>query len=110
MSSGKIIVIVESPAKCKKIESFLGPDYVCVASYGHLRELKTLKDINKKYVPSFTNAESKLNQINKLRGLIKKAKDVIIATDDDREGEGIGWHICDLYTFIPVVSTHQEDP
>lgn len=101
MSSGKIIVIVESPAKCKKIESFLGPDYVCVASYGHLRELKTLKDINKKYVPSFTNAESKLNQINKLRGLIKKAKDVIIATDDDREGEGIGWHICDLFNLPP---------
>ena len=47
MSSGKIVVIVESPAKCKKIESFLGSEYVCVASYGHLRELKTLKNIDK---------------------------------------------------------------
>ena len=101
MSSGKKLVIVESPAKCKKIESFLGPEYVCVASYGHLRELKTLKDIDKKFVPTFTNSESKLNQISKLRGLIKKAKDVIIATDDDREGEGIGWHICDLFNLSP---------
>ena len=74
MSSGKIVVIVESPAKCKKIESFLGSEYICVASYGHLRELKTLKDIDKKFNPTFTNSESKLNQISKLRGLIKKAK------------------------------------
>ena len=101
MSSGKIVVIVESPAKCKKIESFLGSEYICVASYGHLRELKTLKDIDKKFNPTFTNSESKLNQISKLRGLIKKAKDVIIATDDDREGEGIGWHICDLFNLSP---------
>ena len=104
MSSGKIVVIVESPAKCKKIESFLGSQYVCVASYGHLRELKTLKDIDKKFVPTFTNSESKLNQISKLRGLIKKAKDVIIATDDDREGEGIGWHICDIFGLSPLTT------
>ena len=104
MSSGKIVVIVESPAKCKKIESFLGSEYVCVASYGHLRELKTLKNIDKNFVPTFTNSESKLNQISKLRGLIKKSKDVIIATDDDREGEGIGWHICDLFNLSPYTT------
>ena len=80
MSSGKIVVIVESPAKCKKIESFLGSQYVCVASYGHLRELKTLKDIDKKFVPTFTNSESKLNQISKLN-IAKKGK---------RVGRGIG--------------------
>ena len=59
MSSGKIVVIVESPAKCKN-RKFSGSEYICVASYGHLRELKTLKDIDKKFNPTFTTSRVNL--------------------------------------------------
>ena len=93
------LVIVESPAKCAKIEQFLGPGYKCIASYGHLQELSSLKDIdiNNNFKPSFTPIEKKKAQINKIKGLITHCKEVILATDDDREGEGIAWHICSLF-------------
>ena len=104
MASGKKLVIVESPAKCKKIEEYLGAGYMCVASFGHLRELSGLKSIDEKYNPTFNNSESKMKQISKLDKLIKTADEVIIATDDDREGEGIGWHICDLFS-LPTETT-----
>lgn len=95
------LVIVESPAKCKKIEAYLGPGYKVMASFGHLRCLSGLEAINIKddfqLTFSIIQEELKLKQIEKLRSEIAKADDVIIATDDDREGEAIGWHICDLF-------------
>ena len=97
------LVIVESPAKCKKIESYLGPGYKVIASFGHLRTISNIKDIDvnnhfkTKY--SIIQEELKLKQIEKIRDEITKADDVIIATDDDREGEAIGWHICDLFNL-----------
>ena len=93
------VVIVESPAKCDKIEKILGPGYKCIASYGHLQELSTLKDIDisNNFKPSFTPIESKKQQINRIKQLISKSIEVILATDDDREGEGIAWHICSLF-------------
>ena len=93
------LVIVESPAKCDKIEKILGPGYKCIASYGHLQELSTLKDIDisNNFKPSFTPIESKKQQINRIKQLISKSTEVILATDDDREGEGIAWHICYLF-------------
>ena len=96
-----ILVIVESPAKCGKIESFLGNGYKVIASYGHLQQLPNLKniDINNNFKPSFVPIESKQVQINRISKLISSAKEVIIATDDDREGEGIGWHICSLFNL-----------
>ena len=104
--TGKILVIVESPAKCKKIEEYLGPGYLCVASFGHLRELSGLKSLDENFNPDFTNSEAKQKQIDRLDKLIKKSADVIIATDDDREGEGIGWHICDLFS-LPIATTKE---
>ena len=93
------LVIVESPAKCNKIEQFLGPGYKCIATFGHIQELKDLKDIDisNKFTPSFTPAPSKSQQIAKLRKAIRESKEVLIATDDDREGEGIAWHVCSLF-------------
>lgn len=95
------LVIVESPAKCKKIESYLGAGYKVIASYGHLRSIAKLEDIDitNNFLTTFTviQEELKLKQIEKIRVEIQKADDVIIATDDDREGEAIGWHICDLF-------------
>ena len=94
-----ILVIVESPAKCGKIESFLGPGYKCIATYGHIQELSDLKHVNieKNFYPSFKPIASKYNQLTKLKKAIGEASDVLIATDDDREGEGIGWHVCKYF-------------
>jgi len=95
------LVIVESPAKCKKIEEYLGPGYKCLASYGHLRELPSLKniDIENNFNPTYTVIDNaiKKKQIEVLRKEIKLAGEVLLATDDDREGEAIAWHLCQLY-------------
>ena len=96
-----ILVIVESPAKCKKIESYLGIGYKCVASYGHIRELDGLKsiDIKNTFQPTYRSMISKKKYINDLRNNIRKSSEVILATDDDREGEAIAWHICVLFNL-----------
>ena len=102
------LVIVESPSKCKKIEAFLNNNssssdinisYKCIASCGHIRELNGLTsiDIKNNFSLSFVNSESKKEQINKLKHAIKQADEVILATDDDRKGESIAWHICVVF-------------
>ena len=100
------LLIVESPAKCSKIENYLGPGYKCVASFGHLRELNSLEaiDIKNNFKPAFVESEGKLKQITKIRSLITKASEVLLASDDDREGEAIAWHICQLFS-LPVKTT-----
>ena len=101
-----ILIIVESPAKCNKIEEYLGYNYKCIASYGHLRTLETLKNIDyaNNFNPEFTIIEKKQQQINKLSKAIQSSSEVYIATDDDREGEAIGWHICQLFN-LPIDTT-----
>ena len=89
------LVIVESPAKCKKIETYLGSGYKCVASFGHLRELVSLEDIDRDFQCKYTSI--KLKQIEVLRKAIQGTDEVILATDDDREGEAIAWHICQIF-------------
>jgi len=99
------LVIVESPAKCKKIEEFLGPGYKCVASYGHLRNIVSLKniDIENNFNPTYTLIDEaiKKKQIAYLRKEIKNANEVIIASDADREGEMIGFSIIELFN-LPI--------
>ncbi len=93
------LVIVESPAKCEKIEKFLGSGYKVLGSYGHITHLSNLKQIEfeNNYKPNFEIIESKQAQINKLKKAIQNAKEVILATDDDREGEAIAWHIAQVF-------------
>ena len=93
------LVIVESPAKCQKIEKFLGAGYRVMGSFGHITHLSNLKQIDfaNNYHPNFEISESKQAQVNKLRAAIHKATEVILATDDDREGEAIAWHICQVF-------------
>ena len=95
------LIIVESPAKCKKIEEYLGPGYKCLASYGHLQELSSLKniDIENNFKPTYTVIDNtiKKKQIEILRKEIKNAKEVILASDGDREGEKIGYSIIELF-------------
>lgn len=97
------LVIVESPAKCKKIESYLGNGYKCVASFGHIYQLCDVKNKDN-YKPEFKLMTSKGKYIKALRENIKNAEEVILATDDDREGEAIAWHICRL-ARLPIKTT-----
>jgi DNA topoisomerase-1 len=100
-STTTTLLIVESPAKCKKIEEYLGPGYKCVASFGHLRELPSLSNIKIEddFKPTYQiiNNALKKKQIETLKKAIKSADDVIIATDNDREGEGIAFHLLELF-------------
>ena len=102
------LVIVESPAKCQKIEKYLGQGYRVMASYGHLTALSDLKniDIENNFTPHFTPVETKAQQIARLQRAVNSANRVVIATDDDREGEAIGWHICRLFR-LPVNTTQR---
>ena len=97
------LVIVESPSKCKKIESYLGPGYKCVASFGHLRELPSLDHIDfaNNFKPTYTISDSKVKHVSLLKTEIALAGEVVLATDDDREGEAIAWHICMIFDLNP---------
>lgn len=102
-STTTTLVIVESPAKCKKIEEYLGPGYKCVASYGHLRELPSLKniEIENNFTPTYTIIDNaiKKKQIEFLRKEIKNAHEVILASDDDREGEKISYCVAQIFNL-----------
>ena len=92
------LVIVESPAKAKTIEKFLGSDYKVMSSYGHIRDLKK-KEISidmDTLEPDYEVPEDKKRIVNELRSNAKKAKTVWIASDEDREGEAIAWHLCEV--------------
>jgi len=110
MYSGKrkTLIIVESPAKCNKIEGYLGREnYLCMASYGHIREIEDgLKsiDIDNNFETKYTIMKTKWQQVSKLRSAIASCTDVILATDDDREGEAIAWHLCHVLN-LPVETT-----
>jgi hypothetical protein len=83
------LLIVESPAKCSKIENFLGPGYKVIGSYGHITHLSSLEQINieDNYKPSFNIIETKQPQITKIKKAINGSREIILATDDDREGD-----------------------
>lgn len=102
------LVIVESPSKCAKIEHYLGEEYCCIASKGHLRHINGLKSIDMKnsFIPTFSNIEEKQGHLDNMRKMIANysTDNIILATDDDREGEAIAWHICDIFN-LPVETT-----
>ena len=100
-SISKTLIIVESPAKCGKIVQILGSGYICLASFGHLRTLSSLKsiDIANNFHPTYTNIDDdyKTRQIGIISKEIGRVDDIMLATDDDREGEAIAWHICQTF-------------
>lgn len=101
----KNLVIVESPAKAKTIEKFLWPDYKVVASMGHIRDLPEKElwiDIEKWFEPKYLITDAKKKTVNEIQRLAKSAKEIWIATDEDREGEAIGWHLCHTLGLDPV--------
>jgi len=119
-SQGKSLVIVESPAKARTISRFLGENYIIEASIGHIRDLpqgskempEELKsqewsylgvNINEDFQPVYVIPRGKGQQVKKLKGLLKSADQLYLATDEDREGEAISWHLCEvLQPKVPV--------
>jgi len=100
------LVIVESPAKCGKIQSFLGAGYAVEATMGHIRALDETLDsvgIERDWEPTYVDIGTKKDTIAKLRKAAKGAE-VILATDDDREGEGIAWHVAVLLKLNPATT------
>ena len=92
----KNLVIVESPAKAKTIEGYLGKDFLVTSSYGHIRDLEKKNkgvDIENNFKPLYKIPEDKKKVVNELKKLSKKAETVWLATDEDREGEAISWHL-----------------
>lgn len=96
---GKNLVIVESPAKAKTIKKYLGRDYDVVASMGHVRDLPKSKlgvDVENHFEPQYINIRKQSDTIKKLKAAAKDKKKIFLATDPDREGEAISWHLAHL--------------
>ncbi len=100
----KNLVIVESPAKAKTIEGYLGKDFTVKSSFGHIRDLPKgglAIDIENGFIPSYEVASDKKKLISELKKLVKSADIVWLATDEDREGEAISWHLLDELKLKP---------
>jgi DNA topoisomerase-1 len=114
-ASGKKLVIVESPAKAKTINRYLGPDYVVEASVGHVRDLPSRApkgtkqpvpgvDLEHDFEPTYEVLADKKKQVDKLRRLARQAEEIWFATDLDREGEAIAWHLAEILGVDPVTA------
>ena len=100
----KNLVIVESPAKAKTIEKFPGKDYKVMSSYGHIRDLKTKEfsiDIEHDYTPQYVIPADKKKLVSELKSEAKSAEQVWLASDEDREGEAISWHLYEVLGLKP---------
>lgn len=101
----KNLLIVESPAKAKTIEKYLGSDFEVKSSYGHIRDLEKDDmgiDVKHNYSPRYIIPEDKQKVVKELKSVAKKADEVWLATDEDREGEAISWHLCEVLGLDPV--------
>lgn len=103
----KNLLIVESPAKAKTIEKILGSDFEVKSCYGHIRDLEKEDmgiDIKNGYQPKYTVSEDKQKVVKELKSIAKKSEEVWLATDEDREGEAISWHLCEVLGLDPYVT------
>lgn len=100
----KKLVIVESPSKAKTIQKYLGNDYIIESSYGHVRDLpkKDISiDIENNFKPKYVVSNDKKEVVKKLKKIAKEVDEVLLATDEDREGEAISWHLCEILGLNP---------
>ena len=101
----KKLLIVESPAKAKTIEKYLGDDFTVKSSYGHIRDLEKGNDlgvdVNNGYRPNYVIPTDKLRTVKDLRENAARVGEVWLATDEDREGEAISWHLCEVLNLDP---------
>ena len=103
----KNLVIVESPAKAKTIEKFLGKDYTVKSSYGHIRDLAKKEmsiDVENNYEPQYQISDDKRSLVNELQKAVKSAEKVWLASDEDREGEAIAWHLQETLKLNPATT------
>jgi DNA topoisomerase-1 len=103
----KNLLIVESPAKAKTIEKILGSDFEVKSCYGHIRDLEKSEmgiDIKKGFKPRYIVPEDKEKVVKELKHLAKKSEEVWLATDEDREGEAISWHLCEVLGLDPITT------
>ena len=102
----KSLIIVESPSKAKTISKFLGDDYIVVASKGHIRDLPKnkigIKIQNNDVIPEYKTTDDHRQVVSQIISLAKKANKVYLATDEDREGEAISWHIAHILNQNPM--------
>ncbi len=100
----KNLLIVESPAKAKTIEKILGEDFEVRSCYGHIRDLEKVDmgiDLKNKFAPRYTVPSEKEKVVKELKSMTKKAKEVWLASDEDREGESISWHLAEVLGLDP---------
>src|SRR5215204_152328 len=100
----KNLLIVESPAKAKTIEKILGEDFEVKSCYGHIRDLEKVEmgiDLKNHYKPRYKVPDEKLKVVKELKAIAKKSGEVWLATDEDREGEAISWHLCEVLGLDP---------
>src|SRR3984885_464253 len=103
----KNLLIVESPAKAKTIEKILGEDFEVKSCYGHIRDLERNDmgiDIKNNYQPRYIVPEDKEKVVKELKAVAKKSGEVWLATDEDREGEAISWHLCEVLGLDPLTT------
>src|SRR5215216_7538150 len=103
----KNLLIVESPAKAKTIEKILGSDFEVKSCYGHIRDLEKDDmgiDVKNNFKPRYIVPEEKKKVVNDLKQLAKKSDEVWLATDEDREGEAISWHLCEVLGLDPLTT------
>ena len=103
----KNLLIVESPAKAKTIEKILGVDFEVKSCYGHIRDLEKGDmgiDVKNNYKPRYIVPEDKEKVVKELKAIAKKSGEVWLATDEDREGEAISWHLCEVLGLDPVTT------
>ena len=103
-SSGKFMVVVESPAKIKTLSRILGPDYSLMACYGHFRDLPPKKlglAIEKDFQPTYQIIKDRLKIVTDLKKAARKSEIVFLASDPDREGEAIAWHLREILEVPP---------
>src|SRR6188472_1608827 len=103
----KNLLIVESPAKAKTIEKILGSDFQVKSCFGHIRDLQKAGmgiDMDKNYEPTYIISPEKEKVVKDLKGLAKKSDEVWLATDEDREGEAISWHLCEVLGLDPLTT------
>lgn len=101
----KNLLIVESPAKAKTIEKILGTDFQVKSCFGHIRDLEKDEmgiDIKNRFKPAYKVSDDKIKVVNELKQLAKKSEEVWLATDEDREGEAISWHLCEVLGLDPL--------
>ena len=100
----KNLLIVESPAKAKTIEKILGEDFEVRSCYGHIRDLEKNDmgiDLKNKFAPRYMVPSEKEKVVKELKSMTKKAKEVWLASDEDREGESISWHLAEVLGLDP---------